>query len=71
MLAGDPGGWRHGLGVLQHRGLAAWLHAWQALPAAPPAPGAGGPAARPAAVAGDQMVAVLAGMALSCLAAGR
>ena len=27
-LAGDPGGWRCGLGVLQHRGVIAWLHAW-------------------------------------------
>jgi hypothetical protein len=28
-LAGDAGGWRCGLAVLQHRGMVAWLHAWQ------------------------------------------
>ena len=38
-LAGDPGGWRGGLAVLQHRGVAAWLGAWRAVPAAPAAPG--------------------------------
>ena len=31
-LAGDPGGWRCGLAVLQHRGVVAWLDAWQAVP---------------------------------------
>ena len=70
MLDGDPGGWRQGLGVLQHRGVAAWLHVWDALPAATPAPARpAGPPSRPAAGTGDQLVAVLAGMALSCLAA--
>jgi hypothetical protein len=69
VLAGDPGGWRQGLGVLQHRGIEAWLHAWHALPATAPAqPSA--PPARPAPGTGDQLVAVLATMALSCLAAG-
>ena len=41
-LAGDPGGWRGGLAVLQHRGVAAWLGAWRAVPAAPAAGPAGG-----------------------------
>ena len=37
MLAGDLGGWRLGLGVLQHHGVVAWLRAWDSLPAPPPA----------------------------------
>jgi len=49
-LAGDAGGWRCGLGVLQHRGVVAWLHAWHpvaVIPAGPPARGAAGhPVAR-------------------------
>ena len=54
--------------MLQHRGIAAWLHAWHALPAAAPGrPSA--PPARPAPGTGDQLVAVLATMALSRLAA--
>jgi hypothetical protein len=68
VLAGDPGGWRLGMGVVQHRGVTAWLRAWHALPAAAPAPGPA-PARPGQAGTGDQLVAVLAGMALSCLAA--
>jgi hypothetical protein len=68
VLDGDPAGWRLGLGVLQHRGVAAWLRAWHGLPApAPPQPCA--PPARPASGTGEQLVAALATMALSCLAA--
>lgn len=68
MLDGDPGGWRLGLGVLQNRGVTAWLRAWHALPATAPRQPCGPPAPT-APGTGDQLVAVLAGMALSCLAA--
>jgi predicted MFS family arabinose efflux permease len=68
-MDGDPGGWRQGLGVLEQRGVAAWLHAWHALPAPPPArPGT--PRSRPPAGTGDQLVAALATMAAACLAGG-
>ena len=69
MLAGDAGGWRLGLGVLQHRGVAAWLRAWDSLPGPAPAAPASGPA-RPVPGSGEQLVAALATMALSCLARG-
>jgi hypothetical protein len=55
--------------VLQHRGVAAWLRAWDGLPAPDPAPAAR-PPARPPPGSGEQLVAALAAMALSCLAAG-
>ena len=68
MLDGQAGGWRLGLGVLHNRGIAGWLAAWDHLPdparAQPP-----GPPARPAPGGGEQLVAALAAMALSCLAA--
>ena len=68
MLDGQAGGWRLGLGVLHNRGIAGWLAAWDHLPdparAQPP-----GPSARPAPGGGEQLVAALAAMALSCLAA--
>ena len=68
MLGGQAGGWRLGLGVLHNRGVAAWLAAWDGLPApAPPQPP--GPPARPVPGSGEQLVAALAAMALSCLAA--
>ena len=68
MLHGDAGGWRLGLGVLHNRGVAAWLAAWEHLPAPAPAQPPGWPA-RPAPGSGEQLVAALAAMALSCLAA--
>ena len=68
VLDGDPGGWRLGLGVLQHHGVAAWLRAWHSLPA-PALPQPSGPPVRPALGSGEQLVAALATMALSCLAA--
>ena len=68
MLGGDAGGWRLGLGVLHNRGVAAWLAAWDGLPAPAPAQPPG-PPARPAPGGGGQLVAALAAMALSCLAA--
>jgi predicted MFS family arabinose efflux permease len=68
VLGGDAGGWRLGLGVLQHRGVAAWLAAWDSLPA-PVASARPSEPARPASGSGEQLVAALATMALSCLAA--
>ena len=70
-LAGDAGGGRLGLGVLQHGGVAAWLRAWDDLPPAPAPVPPPGPPARPAPGSGEQLVAALATMALSCLAARR
>jgi hypothetical protein len=70
VLDGDAGGWQLGLGVLQHHGVAAWLAAWDSLPAPPvPAGRASGPPPRPVPGNGEQLVAALATMALSCLAA--
>jgi hypothetical protein len=68
-LAGDPGGWRCGLAVLQHRGVVAWLHAWDpvaVIPAGPPARGT--TAALPAPAVADRLVEALASMALAALA---
>ncbi|HXA12578.1 MAG TPA: hypothetical protein VNW93_10395, partial [Mycobacterium sp.] len=67
LLRGDPGGWQLGLGVLRNRGIAGWLRAWDDLPAPVPA---ARPPARPT-PGGEQLVAALAAMALSCLAARR
>ena len=67
-LCGDTEGWRLGLGVLQQRGVAAWLRVRQAtVPAAcPPARvtplSAGG--------VGGQLVGLLASMALAVAARG-
>jgi hypothetical protein len=57
--------------VLQHHGVAAWLRAWHSVPApagtvAPPAD-----LREQAPGSGDELVAALATMALSCLAARR
>jgi hypothetical protein len=66
-LAGDAGGWRLGLAVLQHRGVSAWLRCWQELPDRP----APADRHRPAPTAdGDQLVSALATMALSCVSGG-
>jgi hypothetical protein len=69
VLDGDTGGWRLGLGVLQHRGVAAWLAAWDRLPAPPAPPAQPADPPGPAPGSGEQLVAALATMALSCLAA--
>jgi hypothetical protein len=69
VLGGDAGGWRLGLGVLHNRGIAAWLRAWDDLSAPDPAALPPAPPARPAPGSGEQLVAALATMALSCLAA--
>jgi hypothetical protein len=61
-LDGEASGWRLGLAVLERQGVAAWLRAWQETAPSPPA--------RPAATAsvgGDELVGVLATMALACL----
>lgn len=52
----------HGLALLASRGMAAWMAAWQSLPAPGP------PAVPPAGPAPDGVVAVLACMAAACLA---
>lgn len=69
-LAGQADGFRLGLAVLRRNGVAAWMQTWAAAPIAPrrclPAPEAtadgGG--------RNDEVVAVLAAMALACAAGG-
>ena len=61
-LQGEPEGWRLGLGVLCHRGVAAWLRAWHTTaPTAIAAPAAAGRAGS------DELVGVLASMALGAI----
>lgn len=68
-LAGDPGGWRCGLAVLQHRGVVAWLHAWHAVAVTTTdMPARSTTAALPAPGAADRLVEALASMALAALA---
>ena len=69
-LGGQPDGWRLGLGVLQQRGVAAWLRLRQAtVPTTSPAPPA--PAALPIGAGVDgELVGLLASMALA-IATGR
>lgn len=63
-LTGHTDGWRHGLGVLATRGMAAWMSAWQSVPQA--APSTRGNTAAPAfGQATSDMVRVLAAMALA------
>lgn len=74
-LAGDPAGWRCGLGVVRHRGVVAWLRAWQAVPA-PAARAQADESAAPLPSGGltDRLVEALASMALAVVgnaAAGR
>jgi hypothetical protein len=70
-LCGDTEGWRLGLGVLQQRGVAAWLRVRQATPVpnvSPPTPAR----ARPP-IAGSvdcELVGVLASMVLAVAARG-
>ena len=67
-LAGDADGWQLGLGVLQQRGVAAWLRLRQAAVAkiSPPTPAR----ATPPITAGvdAQLVGLLASMALAVAA---
>jgi hypothetical protein len=71
-LAGDASGWRCGLAILQHRGVAAWLRAWQNIPASEPAARPARATACPPPVPGiaERLVEALASMALA-VAAGR
>jgi hypothetical protein len=67
-LCGDVEGWRLGLGVLQHRGVAGWLRVRTATAPARPAPSR---SALP--LAGDadaELVELLTSMALTVLARG-
>ncbi len=70
-LSGDVDGWRLGLGVLQHRGVAAWLQVRKAATAAavpPPTPTATLP---PVATGVDaELVGLLASMAVAVAARG-
>jgi hypothetical protein len=64
-ITGAPGGSRLGLALLQHRGITAWIRAWRST-----APGPPPVSAPPAATVGEQeIVRVLASMALACAAA--
>ena len=62
-LGGEAEGWRLGLGVLCHRGVAAWLRAWHS---AVPTPAAHAPAAADR-VGSDELVGVLASMAFAVI----
>jgi hypothetical protein len=64
-LHGDPSGWRLGLALLQRRGVVAWTRAWQTTTPAPARPTIATPAAD-----SDQLVGVLASMALACVSGG-
>lgn len=68
-LAGDAGGWRCGLGVLQHRGVVAWLHAWQNIPAtaAVRTPAREATVVLPVPGVADRLVDALAAMALAAV----
>ncbi|MDQ6850970.1 MAG: hypothetical protein M3070_13680 [Actinomycetota bacterium] len=69
-LAGEADGWRAGLAVLQHHGVAAWLRAWLTVsaPASPPAPTRASPPPVDISAA-DRLVQALASMALGAVAA--
>lgn len=65
-LDGDADAWRHGLGVLAHRGVTGWITAHQTLPPPPSAPTAPvSPVGLPDAAA--SLVTVMAAMALAHL----
>ena len=68
-LCGDVDGWRLGLGVLQHRGVAAWLGVRTAMAPVRPTPGRPLPPATAGGVAAE-LVGLLASMALA-VATGR
>jgi hypothetical protein len=61
-LGGDGAGWRHGLALLEGRGMAAWLRTSRSIPA-----GRSRPAGRPSSTErlGGDLVGVLASMALA------
>jgi hypothetical protein len=62
-LAGEPDGHRFGLALLERRGVAAWVRAWQT---SVPAPDPTRPAVEPP-TGTEQIVGVLAAMALACV----
>jgi hypothetical protein len=66
-IGGETSGWRLGLAIVQRRGVAAWLRAAEAITvaAAPSRPTGEVPVAD-----GDELVGVLASMALACLRGG-
>jgi hypothetical protein len=72
-LAGHAEGWRHGLGVLTTRGMTGWMSACRRIPPPPPSPtaprcGAANPlTVNPLAADADEIVAVMATMALAHL----
>ena len=68
-LCGDADGWRLGLGVLQHRGVAAWLGVRTATASARPTPTRAVPPATGGGVAAE-LVGLLASMALAVAARG-
>ncbi len=68
VLSGDTDGWRFGLGVLQHRGVAAWLRVRTATAPARPAPARS--AALTAVGADAELVGLLASMVLGVAARG-
>jgi hypothetical protein len=61
-LEGDPSGLRLGLALLERRGVVAWTRAWQTTTPIPARPAIATPAAD-----NDQLVGVLASMALACV----
>jgi hypothetical protein len=63
-LGGEPSGWRLGLAVFQGRGMAAWLRACREV-AAIPTPRWAKPSAAGERLDGDDLVGVLATMALA------
>jgi hypothetical protein len=63
-LGGEHAGWRLGLAVVQRRGVAAWLRVGHAIPTPTPSPS---PSGSRVPVGGDELVGVLATMALACM----
>jgi hypothetical protein len=66
-LGGEGAGSRLGLALLQRRGVAAWARAWNDTPPLSSPARRAGPGVE-APVAGDELVGVLATMAMACLA---
>jgi hypothetical protein len=69
-LVGDGQGWRLGLAVVHRQGVAGWMRAIDGLPAPASPPAAAGGSAAALVPAGEPLVAVLASMALACVAGG-
>ncbi len=65
-LGGEAEGWRLGLGVLCHRGVAAWLRAWHS---AVPTPAVTAPAVDR--IESDELVGLLASMAFAVIGGER